>query len=92
MLNLTKKEYWEIDIGVIENKIERLLGLTVEIIPDGEMHNGYTPCSVDAIDMSDEIKEYKDGSQWAMGLHGWMDHLCFLNAIPHGSYLVDHSW
>ena len=91
-ISLSKKEYWEIDVYEIEKQIEKHLGLTIEIVPDGEMSNAHTPASVTAIDMRIAIEEYKNGNQWAVGLHGWLDHLAFLNVIPEGDFLVDHSW
>jgi hypothetical protein len=89
---LTKKEYWEIECSEIERQIKKHIGIDVEIVPDGEMHNGYTPVSVSATDGSKDIKDYINGNQWAVGLYGWLEHLAFLNVIPEGDFLVDHSW
>ena len=90
---LKKVEYWEIDVYEIEKQVKKHLGLTVEIIPDDELHNGYSPVTmISAEDHTKDIEEWKNGRQWSMSLNSWIEHLAFLNVIPEGDFLVDHSW
>ena len=90
---LKRKEYFEIECSEIERQIKKHLGINVEIVAEGEMHNGYTPChSMTAEDQTFSIKEHIKGDEWAMGLHSWIEHLIFLDILPEGNFLVDHSW
>lgn len=92
-ISLSKKEYWEIDVYEIEKQVKKHLGIDIEIIPDNEMCNGYTPITyAKKFNHSKDIEKYKNGDQWAMNLCHWLEHLIFLNVIPEGDFLVDHSW
>jgi len=92
-LDLKARSFFEISCYEIENQVEKHLGLIVEIIPDDELHNGYSPVTmVSAEDHTEDIEKWKKGRQWSMSLNSWIEHLAFLNVLPEGDFLVDHSW
>lgn len=94
MENLKSVRFYEIEVEKIQDLVDKQLDIEVEIIADEEKHNGYTPChNMTAEDHTKDITDYINyKNQWAMGLHSWIEHLIFLNILPEGNYIVDHSW
>lgn len=94
-VSLPKREYWEMEISKLESLIEKHLNISgIEIIAEDELHNGYTPChSMVAEDNTEGVDKFRNKEKWAfMGLHQWIEHLIFLNVLPEGNYIIDHSW